>query len=135
MTEKKKKLLDSHAVLKFLQREEGFEPVERLFRRSAEGDLDLLMSEINLGEVYYILLRTQGASTGEETFSSLLLLPVKRIAADFDLVLTAARLKAEFPVSYADCFAVATAMWHQAPIVTGDPDFRRFADRVTIEWI
>ena len=135
MTEKNKRLLDSHAVLKFLQREKGFETVEQLFRRASEGNLKLLISEINLGEVYYILLRTEGESTGEAIFASFLLLPIERVAADFDLVLTAARLKAEFPVSYADCFAVATAMRHQAPIVTGDPDFRRFTDRATIEWV
>ncbi len=133
--EKNRKLLDSHAVLKFLQKERGFEAVGQLLRRAANDDLHLFMSEINLGEVYYILLRTQGEAAGEEIFSSLLLLPVERVATDFELVLSAAKLKAEFPASYADCFAVATAMRHQAAVVTGDPEFKRFEHCVAIQWV
>jgi ribonuclease VapC len=135
VTEKKKKLLDSHAALRFLQREKGAEAVEQLLRRAEQGDLHLLMSEINLGEVHYILRRTQGEARGEEIFSSFLLLPIERVAADFDLVLSASKLKAELPVSYADCFAVATAMRYEATVVTGDPEFRRFESRVEIDWI
>lgn len=135
MPEKKPKLLDSHAVLKFLRKENGFEVVAQLLRQASAGDLRLLMSEINLGEVYYILLRMQGEAAGEEIFSSFLLLPVERVPADFELVLDAARIKARFPVSYADCFAVATALRHEAPIVTGDPEFKRFQGQVPIEWI
>lgn len=135
MPEKKRKLLDSHAVLRFLQKEKGFEAVEDLLRRAAHGDLQLLMCEINLGEVYYILLRTQGEVLGEEIFASFLLLPVDRVAADLDLIRSAARLKAEVPVSYADCFAVAAALRHRATVVTGDPEFRKFERRVPIDWI
>jgi ribonuclease VapC len=57
------------------------------------------------------------------------------VATDFELVLSAAKLKAEFPVSYADCFAIATAMRHQAAVVTGDPEFKRFEHCVAIQWV
>ena len=70
MAEKKLKLLDSHAILKFLRKERGFDAVEQLLRQASAGEIKLLMSEINLGEVYYILLRTQGEAGGEEIFSS-----------------------------------------------------------------
>lgn len=135
MTAKNKKLLDSHAVLKFLRREEGSEALEQLFRRAAAGDLQLLMSEINLREVYHIVLRAWGETAGEEILSSFLLFPIERVGADFDLVLSAARLKAELPVSYADCFAIATTMKHGASIVTGDPDFKRVENRLAIVWV
>ena len=55
--------------------------------------------------------------------------------ADFELVLAAARIKAQFPVSYADCFALATAIRYEAPIVTGDPEFKRFERQVPIQWV
>ncbi len=135
MPEKSSKLLDSHAVLKFLQKEEGFEVVEQLLRRATKGELKLLMSEINLGEVYYVLLRTQGETAAEEIFAAWLLLPVQRVPIDFDLVLAAARLKAKFAVAYADCFAAAAATRHRASLVTGDPEFRRFGPELPIEWI
>lgn len=122
-------------MLKFLQRERGFETVEELLRRAAQGEIELLMSEINLGEVYYILLRSQGEEEGEEIFTSLLLLPLERVPTDFELVLAAAKFKAKIPVSYSDCFAVAAALSHEAAIVTGDPEFRRFEAQVPVEWV
>lgn len=122
-------------MLKFLQRERGFETVEELLRRAARGEVELLMSEINLGEVYYILLRTQGQEAGEEIFTSFLLLPLERVPTDFDLVRQAAKLKAKIPVSYAGCLAVAAALRHDAAIVTGDPEFRRFEAQVLVEWV
>ncbi|MDA2912758.1 hypothetical protein MYX77_02145 [Acidobacteriia bacterium AH_259_A11_L15] len=71
--------------------------MERLLRRAAQGEVELLMSEVNVGEVYYILLRSQGEAAGEEIFTSFLLLPVERVPIDFDLVLQAATLKTSDP--------------------------------------
>ena len=52
-----------------------------------------------------------------------------------ELVYQAAELKAEYPLSYADCFAAAAALNHDAVIVTGNPEFRHIAHLVKIEWI
>jgi len=43
-------------------------------------------------------------------------------AADPDMVIAAARIKAGGGISYADCFAVATAQRHGAPLLTGAPE-------------
>jgi ribonuclease VapC len=106
-----------------------------LLQRAAKGEVELLMSEINLGEVYYILLRALGEAAGNQVFSSFLLLPIRRVEADFELIRTAAQLKAQFPVSYADCLAAATALRHQASLVTGDPDFKKIEPQLPMEWI
>lgn len=135
MAEKNRKVLDAHAALRFLQKEKGHETVEEVLRRAAAGDLQLLMCEINLGEVYYTLLRALGKVTGDEIFDSFLLLPIERVGAGFGLVRSAARLKSQFPVSYADCFAAATARQYKAAIITGEPDFRQFEDEMEVEWI
>jgi ribonuclease VapC len=50
-------------------------------------------------------------------------------------VLEAARLKGRFLVSYADAFALATAIRMNAVIVTGDPEFRRVEHLVTVNWL
>ena len=44
-------------------------------------------------------------------------------------------LKLGFPISYADAFAVATAIRMNAAIVTGDPEFRRVEQLVTVNWL
>ena len=47
----------------------------------------------------------------------------------------AARLKARFPLAYADAFALATAIRFGARLVTGDPEFEVAEDLVDVEWL
>lgn len=49
--------------------------------------------------------------------------------------MAAAEIKARFPLAYADAFAVATAIRHNARIVTGDPEFAQVSDMVEIVWL
>ena len=50
-------------------------------------------------------------------------------------VLDAARVKASHALSYADAFAVATAVRLQATVVTGDAEFACVEELVEIRWI
>ncbi len=50
-------------------------------------------------------------------------------------VLEAARLKAGFSISYADAFAVATAVRMDAVLVTGDPELRQIEHLVPVDWL
>ena len=52
-----------------------------------------------------------------------------------NLVYRAAELKAVYAMSYADTFAVASAMEHKACLVSGDPEFRQVEHLVKIEWV
>lgn len=67
--------------------------------------------------------------------SQFLSLPIQPAPIDFDLVSEAAKIKARHPLSYADAFAVATALRHDATIITGDPEFQSVKDMVTIQWL
>lgn len=51
------------------------------------------------------------------------------------LTLEAARITADFPMAYADAFAMTTAIREDATVVTGDPEFRAVAHLVDILWI
>ena len=94
------------------------------------------MNEINLGETYYILFRTRGEDKAEYFLENILPgLPITVLQNDLQKVIEAARIKAQFPLSFADCFAVATASREQALIVTGDPEFRKVDHLVGIEWL
>jgi predicted nucleic acid-binding protein len=44
-------------------------------------------------------------------------------------------MKARFPLSYADAFALATAVRFRARLVTGDPEFEAAEDLVEVEWL
>lgn len=130
---KKKKLLDSFALLAYLKKEDNYEKVVSLL---SSEDVLIMINEINLGEIFYILARERGVEKAEYFINTILpSLPIRSISNTFENVLESARIKAGHSLSYADCFAVATAKREDATIVTGDPEFRKVEKIVKIEWL
>jgi predicted nucleic acid-binding protein len=80
---------------------DGDEPAAT--RVEAVIELQPHMSWINLAEVDSRALLALDVATPERT-------------------LVAARIKAEHAIALADCFAVATAIAHGGPLLTGDPE-------------
>lgn len=62
-------------------------------------------------------------------------LPIEILEVSHDLVLDAAHIKANHPLSDVDAFAVATAMKEKAIVLTGDPEFESVEMLVTVEWL
>jgi predicted nucleic acid-binding protein len=62
-------------------------------------------------------------------------LPLSLILPDSDLIWKSSEIKAQHAISYADCFAAATALRYEAVILTGDPDFKKIESLVPIEWL
>ncbi len=128
-------VFDSFALMAHFEGEERGVKVTSLLKKAQSGQIVIYMSVINLGEVYYITMRERGIEKAEEVLLLTKQLPVKIINPDMDTTVSAARLKARHPVAYADCFAAALAKVKGMPIVTGDPEFKRFEDEVKIIWI
>ena len=61
-------------------------------------------------------------------------LPIHIEAPTIAAIWMAAGLKARYPISYADSFAVALAQRHGCPVLTGDPEFQIVED-LKIEWM
>ncbi|WP_242455821.1 type II toxin-antitoxin system VapC family toxin [Dissulfurispira thermophila] len=102
----------------------------------APNDCFIIMNEINVGESYYIIARERGIKQADYFIETILPnLPIDIISNSFNQIIDASKIKADHPISYADCFVVATAIREKAIIVTGDPDFKRFEDIVDVEWI
>jgi ribonuclease VapC len=57
------------------------------------------------------------------------------LPAPNDLVFRAAELTSRYAMSYADTFVVASAMEHNATVVTGDPEIQQVETNVKILWI
>ena len=129
---KPKRVLDSFAVLAYLQGEQGHEAVVSALTEPGAA----LMNEINVGEVYYILARARGRTQADFFLGTILpQLPITIVGNSFDDIVAAARIKAEHPLAYADCFAAATARKENARLLTGDPEFESVASLISIEWI
>lgn len=130
---KKKKVLDSFALLAYLKMESRYEKVKGLL---SSEDILLLMNEINLGETYYILARERGLEKAEYFINIILpSLSIKGVSNNFQDVIKAARIKAEFSLAFADCFAIETAIKEEAFLVTGDPEFKKVQKIVEIDWL
>jgi ribonuclease VapC len=129
------KLLDAFPLVRFFKKEHGSERVKALLLNARRARVPLMMAEINAGELYYAVAKKLGVDRAEEALASLSTIPVTLIPTTWGLTLDAARLKAQFPISYADCFAVACANARQAVLVTGDPEFKRVEHLVSIEWV
>jgi len=129
------KVLDTHGLLVFLEREPGFEKVKSLFVTALEEDSDLLMTSVNFGEVYYIVLREFGEKKVNEVEKIIQTLPIEIVDVDMQLAREAARFKAINKISYADCFVAALAKLRKGEVVTGDKEFRALEGEVKISWI
>ncbi len=132
---KKIKLLDSYAILLWIQNEPGAQAVEDLLLSAQKGQVQLVVSELNLGEVYYKCIRRAGKVRASEIMEQFATLPVEPVPVDWGIVRRASEVKADIPIAYADCFAIATALFTKAAIVTGDPEFNRASHLVVIEWL
>ncbi len=128
-------LFDSHALLAFFQEEKGTEVVAKILRRALKQRLDRLLCVINLGEIIYMTKRRFGDNKKVEILGRVHQLGFKILPAPEALVYKAAELKADYPISYADCFALACALEQSAILVTGDPEFKKVAHLINIQWI
>jgi predicted nucleic acid-binding protein len=128
-------LFDSHALLAFFQKEKGAEVVEKILRKSFTQQIDRFICVINLGEIIYITKRQFGESKKLEILGRVYQLGFKVLLVPDTLVFKAAELKAEYAISYADCFALACALEQSAILVTGDPKFKEVTTLVNIHWI
>jgi ribonuclease VapC len=128
-------IFDSFAILKYYQDEPGAERVEKLLRSAQRGTIRVLMNEINLGEVYYLTIRRIGLEPAKENLERLINLPIEIVSPNSELIMSAAEIKAQFAISYADCFAAATAKLFSGSILTGDPEFKKVEDLVAVDWL
>jgi ribonuclease VapC len=120
---------------------QGEEParakVRELLEQASRGQTKVSMSLINVGEVFYLIAKRHGAAPAERFLADLAVMPIQPLLPDRRLILSAARLKSRYPISYADAFAVETARGQNAILVTGDPELRRLSKLEPIEllWV
>jgi predicted nucleic acid-binding protein len=110
-------VLDSWAIVRFLN---GTHPcaddVAALLDRERPT-----VSWINLGEVFYVLRRAVGEDAALGAVRDLRAVVTAELPVEAR-ILEAARIKAAHPMAYADAFAAATAIAHDAALWTGDPE-------------
>jgi predicted nucleic acid-binding protein len=128
-------VLDSFAVLAYLGNEIGGERVQMILEDASRGKAQVMLSIINLGEVLYITEREVGLVSAQAALAAIEQLPIEILQATKEVVLAAAHVKANYPVAYADAFAIVAAQEASGAIITGDPEFQAIQELVTVEWL
>ena len=127
-------MLDAWALLALLQKEEpAATRVRQLLEEATLAQVELFISIINLGEVFYRVGKVKGESAAQETLDALGQLAMTIVPVESDPIWAAARLKIHHAISYADAFAAVTAMAVDAVLVTGDPELAALAGTIRLE--
>ena len=123
-------VLDACALLRLAQDEPGAELIAEILAQAGSGAGRVLLHQINLGEVIYRIGKQFGWPVAERKRAEIGLLPIEIVAFADGIFWEAVKLKARFPMSYADCFAAALAIAEQAVLLTSDPEFDVLGDAV-----
>ena len=128
-------VLDSWAVLAYLEDESSSQKVADLIADAHENGIPLFISVVNAGEVWYILAREVSEAEADKGVEGLRQLGIELVDVDWKLARQAGAYKSKNRMSYADCFAAALARENRASLVTGDKEFKQIENDVNIMWV
>ena len=129
-------VLDSSAVLRYLDDEAGGERVRSILRACVAGQVRVHLPAMQWGEIAGRLRIRLGAPEQTRILGSILPSEVTLVSADADRALRAAILRVDHKIAYADAFALDLAT--DSPdhvLVTADYGFKPFANLARIEFL
>jgi predicted nucleic acid-binding protein len=129
------KVLDSYALMAFFEDEPGADTVRDMIFGAENGNEKLLMSVVNLGEIWYSIARTNSTDIADQYVNEIMGMAIEIVDAGWLLTRQAATFKVNGNISYADCYAAALAKVREAKLVTGDKEFQHLAGEVKIVWL
>lgn len=136
MTRKAKALvLDTWAVIAYLEDEPSAQEIADLIANAHEEGIPVFMTVVNVGEVWYTIAREVSEEDANSSVKELRDLRIRFENVDWELTQEAARFKAQYKMSYADCYAAALAKVKKADLVTGDKEFKPLEEQIKIAWV
>jgi len=118
-------VLDSSALLAFIEEEEGTDIVQNLLERGEAEEITLLVSFMSFMEVCYISLQERDESEAQERLRLMGALPILRVESTEALGVVASQLKVSHRISVADAWIAALAKDRNAILVHKDPEFEQ----------
>ena len=128
-------VLDSFALLAYLQGEPAGKIVQGLLEDARVLGASIHMTEINYMEVKYILIRARGEAAWRREAPQFAALPITYHPCDRTLADAAVKFKIRYALSPADACAAALSFTLRCPVVTGDAEFKPLAKEIKIKWI
>jgi uncharacterized protein len=133
MTSQVKIVLDAWALLALIFKEEPAAKIVRGLLLNSSSKSPIYISWINLGEVYYTIAQKKGLNAANEILKDIEKLTIRFQVPSKSDVLSAAKIKSEHKLSYADAFAVSLAQKIDGVIYTGDPEIVLLEGVVKVE--
>ena len=125
-------ILDTSAILSFIEDEAGADLVEKLLRQARTGNIIILVSFMTFMEVYYITLQECEETKADERLRLMNALPVLRIDSTESVGILASHLKANHHLSVADTWIAALAKERDAILVHKDPEFEQVEAEINV---
>lgn len=127
--EDKRYLLDTSALLAFIEDEDGADRVESIVRTERA-----FLPCTALLEVHYITRQERGQGEADRRYALLKELPCEILwSFDEPVLLTASRFKAGHRLSFAEAMIAAFARRQNAVLVHKDPEYEALAGEVELE--
>lgn len=123
-------VLDTSALLTYIEDEEGSEYIENLLIRAEKEDVDIYIAFISLTEVFYVTFRENDETEASRRIKLIRSLAVSVQESDENLNIMAAKLKAKNTISLADAYIAALCQAHNAILVHKDPEFEKIASLI-----
>ncbi len=128
-------VFDASALFAFLRSKPGALKVNELLKEATRGRAKILMSAVNYGEVYGLILRQYGPEQALTAVHAVSPLPIEISDATSQRAFRAAEAKARYKLYYVDSFAAGLAIEHKATLVTSDSDFRKLGHSFPVVWL
>ncbi|PKL92065.1 MAG: VapC toxin family PIN domain ribonuclease [Candidatus Goldiibacteriota bacterium HGW-Goldbacteria-1] len=130
-----KVIIDTYAMTSLMFGEPNSAKIAAYIKEWQAKKTKLIMSSVNFGELYYIILRQKGIEAAEALRGIMASTSIEIEVIDIDTAIAAAGIKAHKKMSYADCFAAALAKIHKAPVLTGDKEFKEVEGEIKVIWV
>ncbi len=129
-------VLDSSAILRFLDGEPGAVRVAEILKSHLAGKSEAIISALHLGEVAGITCKFHGQAAMELVLSRLEAFGLQVVAADGQRAVHASLIKLKKNIPYVDAFGIElTTSVAGAVFVTADFDFKAVGRDVKIEFL
>lgn len=129
-------VLDSNAILRYLDDEAGAARVAEIIKSHLAGRCLAIMSAVHWGEVAGITCKAHGKQAMEMLLSRLGAFGIQVVAVDADRAVRASLIKIKRDLPYVDAFGIElTGDSGEHVFVTADFDFKPASRDVAIEFL
>jgi predicted nucleic acid-binding protein len=129
-------VLDSSAILRYLDNEAGAARVTEIIKAHLAGKCLAVIAALHWGEIAGITCKAHGRQAMDLVLSRLSAFGIQVVPADGDQAVSAALLRLKRLVPYVDAFGIALAAAARDRVfLTADFDFKPASDDAKIEFL